>query len=49
MSPTHCYQVMPDVSPEEYAALKGVRIPIDVDEGENIIDLKGDRFAHGPA
>jgi ParB-like chromosome segregation protein Spo0J len=44
MSPTHRYQVMPDLSPEEYVALKadiaanGVRIPIEVDEEENIID-----------
>ena len=44
MAPTHRYQVMPDLSPEEYAALKadiaanGVRIPIEVDEEGNIID-----------
>ena len=44
MSPKHRYQVMPDLSPEEYAALKvdidanGVRIAIEVDEKGNIID-----------
>ena len=44
MSPKHRYQVMPDLSLEERAALKadiaanGVRIPIEVDEEGNIID-----------
>jgi ParB-like chromosome segregation protein Spo0J len=44
MSTTHRYQVMPDLLPEEYAALKAdiaaskVRIPIEVDEEGNIID-----------
>jgi transposase-like protein len=44
VSPNHRYQVMPDLSPEEYTALKadidahGVRIPIEVDEEGNIID-----------
>src|SRR5882724_8757325 len=44
MSTTHRYQVMPDLSPEEYAALKadiaanGVQIPTEVDEEGNIID-----------
>jgi transposase-like protein len=44
MSPTHRNQVMPNLSPAEYAALKtdiaanGVRIPIEVDEEGNIID-----------
>ena len=44
MSTNHRYQVMPGLSPEEYATLKadiaanGVRIPIDVDEEGNILD-----------
>jgi ParB-like chromosome segregation protein Spo0J len=44
MAPTHRYQVMPDLSPEEYAALKadiaanGVQVPIEVDEEGNIVD-----------
>jgi transposase-like protein len=44
MSTTHLYQVMPDLSPEEYAALKadiaanGVQVPIEVDEEGNIVD-----------
>jgi ParB-like chromosome segregation protein Spo0J len=43
VSPKHRYQVMPDLSPEAYAALKadifanGVRIPKEVDEEGNII------------
>ncbi len=44
MSPKHRYQFMPDLSPEDRAALKasidadGVRVPKDVDEEGNILD-----------
>lgn len=49
MSTKHPYQVMPDLSPEERAALKadidanGVQVPVDVDENDETIDGKNRR------
>jgi hypothetical protein len=46
MSTTHLYQVMPDLSPEGYAALKAdieanrVKYTIQVDEEDNTLDAE---------
>jgi ParB-like chromosome segregation protein Spo0J len=48
MSATYRYQVMPDVSPEEYSALRadiatnGVKHPIHVDEEDNTLTASTD-------